>query len=569
MVEADSNFKYLRVRKEVMMKTDIEIAKETELVDIDEICKDLGIDDYEKYGNYKAKLPLAYANNMKKDSKLILVTATNPTPSGEGKTTLNIGLSMALNKIGKKAISVLREPSMGPSFGRKGGAAGGGYSQVLPMDEINLHFTGDFHAITSAVNLVAAILDNHIYQGNEKRIDPKRIVWRRCVDLNDRALRNVVIGLGNRTDGVSREDKFDITVATEMMAVLCLATSIEDFREKVSKMIVAYDYDSNPVTVDDIKATGSVAVVMKEALKPNLVQTIEHTPALIHGGPFANIAHGCNSLLATKTGLGIADYVVTEAGFGADLGAEKFNDIKCRLGGLTPSASVIVTSIRSLKYHAGVDFENLKEENLEKLEVGFKNLKIHIENMRKFGKNIIVAINKFDTDTDKEIELVKKMTEKLGVKAVETSVFTDGGAGGKDLAQNLVELCENDNDFNYLYDLDQGVKEKIETIAKEIYRAKGVVYSKKCEKDIKKIEDLGYQNLPICVAKTPYSLSDDGNINITEDDYDITIREIRINAGAGFLVAYTGNILTMPGLPKAANAYKIDLDENNEVVGLF
>ena len=569
MVEADSNFKYLRVRKEVMMKTDIEIAKEAQLKDIDEICKDLGIDDYEKYGKYKAKLPLAYANNMKKDSKLILVTATNPTPSGEGKTTLNIGLSMALNKIGKKAISVLREPSMGPSFGRKGGAAGGGYSQVLPMDEINLHFTGDFHAITSAVNLVAAILDNHIYQGNEKRIDPKRIVWRRCVDLNDRALRNVVIGLGNRTDGVSREDKFDITVATEMMAVLCLATSIEDFREKVSKMIVAYDYDNNPVTVDDIKATGSVAVVMKEALKPNLVQTIENTPALIHGGPFANIAHGCNSLLATKTGLGIADYVVTEAGFGADLGAEKFNDIKCRLGGLTPSASVIVTSIRSLKYHAGVDFEDLKEENLEKLELGFKNLKIHIENMRKFGKNIIVAINKFDTDTDREIELVKKMTEKLGVKAVETSVFTDGGAGGEDLAQNLVELCENDNDFNYLYDLDQGVKEKIETIAKEIYRAKGVVYSKKCEKDIKKIEDLGYQNLPICIAKTPYSLSDDGNINITEDDYDITIREIRINAGAGFLVAYTGNILTMPGLPKAANAYKIDLDENNEIVGLF
>ena len=551
------------------MKTDIEIAKETELVDIDEICKDLGIDDYEKYGNYKAKLPLYYAGNMKKDSKLILVTATNPTPSGEGKTTLNIGLSMALNKIGKKAISVLREPSMGPSFGRKGGAAGGGYSQVLPMDEINLHFTGDFHAITSAVNLVAAILDNHIYQGNEKRIDPKRIVWRRCVDLNDRALRNIVIGLGNRTDGVSREDKFDITVATEMMAVLCLATSIEDFREKVSKMIVAYDYDNNPVTVDDIKATGSVAVVMKEALKPNLVQTIEHTPAIIHGGPFANIAHGCNSLLATKTGLGIADYVVTEAGFGADLGAEKFNDIKCRLGGLTPSATVIVTSIRSLKYHAGMNIENLKEEDLEKLEVGFKNLKIHIENMRKFGKNIIVAINKFDTDTDREIELVKKMTEKLKVKAVETSVFTDGGAGGEELARDLVELCENDNDFNYLYDLDQGVKEKIETIAKEIYRAKGVVYSKKCEKDIKKIEDLGYQNLPICIAKTPYSLSDDGNINITEDDYDITIREIRINAGAGFLVAYTGNILTMPGLPKAANAYKIDLDENNEIVGLF
>ena len=551
------------------MKTDIEIAKEVKLKDIDEICKDLAITNYEKYGNYKAKLSLEYANNMKEDSKLILVTATNPTPSGEGKTTLNIGLSMALNKIGKKAVSVLREPSMGPSFGRKGGAAGGGYSQVLPMEEINLHFTGDFHAITSAVNLVAAILDNHIYQGNEKNIDPKRIVWRRCVDLNDRALRNIVIGLGNRTDGVTREDKFDITVATEMMAVLCLATSIEDFKKRVSKMIVAYDYENNPVTVDDIKATGSVCVVMKEALKPNLVQTIEHTPAIIHGGPFANIAHGCNSLLATKTGLSIADYVVTEAGFGADLGAEKFNDIKCRLGGLTPSATVIVTSIRSLKYHAGMDFDNLSEENLAYLETGFKNLKIHIENMKKFSNNIIVAINKFASDTSKEIALLKELTEKLGVKAIETTVFTDGGAGGIELAENLVGLCENDNNFKYLYDLNESVKDKIEKISHEIYRAKKVVYTSKCEKDIKKIEELGYSNLPICVAKTPYSLSDDPNINITQDDYEITIREIRINAGAGFLVAYTGNILTMPGLPKKANAYKIDLDENNEIVGLF
>ena len=551
------------------MKTDIEIAKEIELRDIDDICHDLGIDDYEKYGKYKAKLGLEYADKKKENSKLILVTATNPTPSGEGKTTLNIGLSMALNKIGKNAISVLREPSMGPSFGRKGGAAGGGYSQVLPMDEINLHFTGDFHAITSAVNLVAAILDNHIYQGNEKNIDPKQIVWRRCVDLNDRALRNVVIGMGNRTDGVTREDKFDITVATEMMAVLCLATSIEDFKDRVSKMIVAFDYDNNPVTVDDIKATGSVAVVMKDALKANLVQTTENTPAIIHGGPFANIAHGCNSLLATKTALGIADYAVTEAGFGADLGAEKFNDIKCRLGGLAPDATVIVTSIRSLKYHAGMAFDDLADENLDYLKIGFKNLRIHIENMKKFGKNIVVAINKFATDTDDEIKLLKELTQTLGVDAIETTVFTDGGQGGVELAQKVVDLCENDNDFKYLYELDLPIKEKIETIAKEIYRAKGVVYSKKCEKEIKKIEKLGYSNLPICIAKTPYSLSDDDKINITCDDYEINIRDIRVNAGAGFLVVYTGNVLTMPGLPKAANAYNIDLDDNNEIVGLF
>ena len=551
------------------MKTDIEIAKEIELRDIDDICHDLGIDDYEKYGKYKAKLGLEYADKKKENSKLILVTATNPTPSGEGKTTLNIGLSMALNEIGKNAISVLREPSMGPSFGRKGGAAGGGYSQVLPMDEINLHFTGDFHAITSAVNLVAAILDNHIYQGNEKNIDPKQIVWRRCVDLNDRALRNIVIGMGNRTDGVTREDKFDITVATEMMAVLCLATSIEDFKDRVSKMIVAFDYDNNPVTVDDIRATGSVAVVMKDALKANLVQTTENTPAIIHGGPFANIAHGCNSLLATKTALGIADYAVTEAGFGADLGAEKFNDIKCRLGGLAPDATVIVTSIRSLKYHAGMAFDNLADENLDYLKIGFKNLRIHIKNMKKFGKNIVVAINKFATDTDEEIKLLKELTQDLGVDAVETTVFTDGGQGGVELAEKVVELCENDNNFKYLYELDLPIKEKIETIAKEIYRAKGVVYSKKCEKEIKKIEKLGYSNLPICIAKTPYSLSDDDKINITCDDYEINIRDIRVNAGAGFLVVYTGNVLTMPGLPKAANAYNIDLDDNNEIVGLF
>lgn len=551
------------------MKTDIEIAREIELEEIDELCQKLGVKNYDKYGKYKAKLDLEYADKKKEGSKLILVTATNPTPSGEGKTTMNIGLSMALNNIGKSAISVLREPSLGPSFGRKGGAAGGGYSQVLPMDEINLHFTGDFHAITSAVNLVAAILDNHIYQGNEKNIDPNQIVWRRCVDLNDRALRNIVIGLGNRTDGVTREDKFDITVATEMMAVLCLATSMEDFKEKVSKMIVAYDYANNPVTVDDIKATGSVAVIMKDALKANLVQTTENTPAIIHGGPFANIAHGCNSLIATKTALGIADYVVTEAGFGADLGAEKFNDIKCRLGGLKPDATVIVTSIRSLKYHAGMSLDELASENLEYLEKGFKNLKTHIENMKKFGNNILVAINKFATDTDKEIELVQKLTERLGVKAIETTVYADGSKGGVELARNLVELCQNDNEFRYLYDEKLSPKEKLETIAKEIYRAKGVVYTKKAEKEISRLESLGYGDLPICVAKTPYSLSDDPNKNITVDDYEITIRDVRVNAGAGFLVAYTDNILTMPGLPKVPNAYQIDLDENGEIVGLF
>jgi formate--tetrahydrofolate ligase len=550
------------------MKTDIEISQQANLEDIDQICDKIGLEDYEKLGKYKAKIDLSYLQKDKKDSKLVLVTATNPTPSGEGKTTVNIGLSMALNKVGKNAISVLREPSLGPSFGRKGGATGGGYSQVLPMDEINLHFTGDFHAITSSVNLVAAIIDNHIYQGNEKNIDPKQIVWRRCVDLNDRALRNVVIGMGNKTDGVVREDKFDITVATEMMAVLCLATSLDDFKNRVGKMIVAYDIYNNPVTVDDIKATGSVAVLMKDALKPNLVQTIENTPAIIHGGPFANIAHGCNSLIATKTALAISDYVVTEAGFGADLGAEKFNDIKCRLGDIKPDATVIVTSIRSLKYQAGMSSDNLLEENLEYLNAGFENLKIHIENMKKFGTNVVVAINKFDTDTDAEINALKSLTSNMGVNAIETTVFANGSEGGIDLANEVIDLCEKDNEFKFLYDVDLTIKEKLEKISKDIYRAKDVIYTKKANKDIKRIEDLGYDNLPICVAKTPYSFSDDPNIRITDRDYDITIREVRINAGAGFIVAYTSNILTMPGLPKAPNAYEINIDSNNKIVGL-
>lgn len=551
------------------MKKDIEIAREAKIEDIDLIAEKLSIEKYEKYGNYKAKIDLAYSEKKKDDSKLILVTAINPTPFGEGKTTMNIGLSMALNKIGKNSVSVLREPSLGPSFGMKGGACGGGYSQVIPMEDINLHFTGDFHAITTAVNLVAAILDNHIYQGNEKNIDPSNILWKRCVDLNDRALREVVVGLGKKTDGVTRQDGFDITVATEMMAVFCLATSIKDFKEKVANMIVAYDYDGNPVTVDDIKATGSVVVIMKEALKANLVQTLENTPAIIHGGPFANIAHGCNSIIATKTAMGLSDYVVTEAGFGADLGAEKFYDIKCRKAGLKPDATVVVASIRALKYHAGLPMNDIEEENVELLEKGFKNLQIHLENLSKFGKNIVVAINRFAADTDKEIAKLKELVEGLGYKAIETEVFTKGSDGAIELAEEVVELCKNDNDFKTLYEDSLSIKEKIETIAKEIYRAKGVEYSNKANKQIENINKLNLSNLPVCIAKTQYSLSDDPkNLNPTED-YVITINDIRLNAGAGFVVAITKNILTMPGLPKKPAAYSIDIDEDENIIGLF
>ncbi|MDD7464470.1 MAG: formate--tetrahydrofolate ligase [Anaerococcus sp.] len=551
------------------MKKDIEIAREASIEEIDKIAKDLSIEKYEKYGNYKAKIDLSYADKKKEDSKLILVTAINPTPFGEGKTTMNIGLSMGLNKIGKKSVSVLREPSLGPSFGMKGGACGGGYSQVIPMEDINLHFTGDFHAITTAVNLVAAILDNHIYQGNEKNIDPSNILWKRCVDLNDRALREVVIGLGKKTNGVTRQDGFDITVATEMMAVFCLSNDLEDFRQRVSRMIVAYDYDNNPVTVEDIKATGSVVVIMKEALKANLVQTLENTPAIIHGGPFANIAHGCNSIIATKTGLGISDYVVTEAGFGADLGAEKFYDIKCRKAGLKPDATVVVVSVRALKYHGGQDIKTITDENLETLEEGFHNLEVHIENLKKYGKNIVVAINKFDTDTEAELKKLEELSENLGVKAIECQVFTKGGEGAIELAEEVVKLCEKDNDFNYLYEDSLSIKEKISTIAKEIYRAEGVEYSLKAKREIEKIEKLGYSDLPVCIAKTQYSLSDDPKNLNPKDPYNITINDIRLNAGAGFVVAITKNIMTMPGLPKTPAAYSIDIDENDNIVGLF
>lgn len=550
------------------MKTDIEIARETKMKDIGEIAENLGIKNYEKYGNYKAKISLDELDDSKKDSKLVLVTSINPTPFGEGKTTVNIGLSMALNKINKSAISILREPSLGPCFGIKGGAAGGGYSQVLPMEDINLHFTGDFHAITTSVNLVAAMLDNHIYQGNEKNIDTNKIVWKRCLDLNDRVLRDVVVALGKKTNGVVREDGFDITVATEMMAVFCLSNDLEDFRQKVSKMIVAYDFDDNPVTVDDIGATGSVVVLMKDALKANLVQTTENTPAIIHGGPFANIAHGCNSIIATKTGLSLADYIVTEAGFGADLGAEKFNDIKCRLAGLKPDCTVIVATIRALKYHAGMKMDDIENENLDYLKTGFINLQTHIENMKKYGKNLVVAINIFPSDTEKEIALLKELTEELGVRAIETRVFSDGGEGATDLAKEVVELCKKDNDFSLLYPDELSIKEKIETIAREIYRASGVEFSRKASKEIEKIEKLGYGSYPVCIAKTQYSLTDDPkNLNPTED-YKINISDIRLNAGAGFVVALTGNIMTMPGLPKKPAALGIDIDEDGNIVGL-
>ena len=550
------------------MLTDIEINRESNLIPIDEVADSLGVEKYDKYGEYKAKLDLDYAKETNPNSKLILVTATNPTPFGEGKTTTNIGLSMALNKIGKKAVSVLREPSLGPSFGMKGGATGGGYSQVIPMDDINLHFTGDFHAITTSVNLVAAMLDNHIYQGNEKNIDPKRIIWKRCVDLNDRALREVVVGLGKRTNGYIRDDGFDITVATEMMAVFCLANDLNDFKQKVGKMIVAYDYNNNPVTVDDIKATGSVAVLMKEALKPNLVQTTENTPAIIHGGPFANIAHGCNSIIATKAGLSLADYTITEAGFGADLGAEKFNDIKCRLGSISTDATVIVTTIRALKYHAGMPMDTIEEENIDFLKNGFSNLETHIENMRKFGDNIVVAINRFPTDTDEEIKTLIELTAKLGVKAIEINVHSKGGDGAIDLANEVVNLCDNENNFKYLYNNDLGVKEKIKKIATEVYRAVDVEFSKEALKEIERIEDLGYNSLPVCIAKTQYSLSDDPKNIKDEGDYIIHINQVKLNAGAGFIVVLTQNVLTMPGLPKKPQAYNIDIDKNGDIVGL-
>lgn len=556
------------------MKTDVQIAQEGKMEPIIKVAEKLGIneDQLVQYGKYKAKISLDVLEKLKdkKDGKLVLVTAINPTPAGEGKTTVNIGLSMALNKIGKSAITTIREPSLGPSFGIKGGAAGGGYSQVLPMEDINLHFTGDFHAITTAHNLISALLDNHIQQGNDLGIDPRRIVWKRVLDMNDRALRNIVVGLGGKPNGMPREDGFDITVASEIMAIFCLSKDLEDFKERVGKIIVAYNFSGDPIFAKDLKAEGSVALLMKDAMDPNLVQTLENTPALIHGGPFANIAHGCNSMLATQLGLKLAEYTITEAGFGADLGAEKFFDIKARFGGLKPNATVIVATIKALKYNGGVKKDQLATENLEALASGFKNLEKHIENIKKYGVPAVVAINKFPTDTKAELDYVLNECEKLGAEAVLTEVWGKGGDGGKTLAKAVVNACENkEANFKPLYDVNDSIVEKIETIAKEIYGADGVDFTKKCQKEIADIEKMGFDKMPICMAKTQYSLSDDPTLLGRPTGFRITVREVKVSRGAGFLVALTGDVMTMPGLPKVPAANKIDILPSGEIIGLF
>lgn len=556
------------------MKTDVQIAQEAKMRPISEIAEQIGVldDELELYGKYKAKVSLDVFERLKDkpDGKLILVTAINPTPAGEGKTTTNIGLSMGLNKLGKKTITALREPSLGPSFGVKGGAAGGGYAQVVPMEDINLHFTGDFHAITSAHSLLAALLDNHIHQGNALNIDTRRIVWKRVVDMNDRALRNIVVGLGARADGVPRQDGFDITVASEIMAILCLATSLEDLKERLGNMVVAYNLDGEPVRARDLEATGALALILKDAIKPNLVQTLENTPALIHGGPFANIAHGCNSVLATKLALKLGDYAVTEAGFGADLGAEKFFDIKCRFAGLKPSAAVIVATVRALKMHGGVAKADLGTENLEALEKGLENLEKHIENVAKFGVPSIVAINKFPTDTEAEVNLVFEKVKASGAEVAISDVWAAGGEGGVELAKKVIEVVESkESNFKPLYDTELSIKEKITKIAKEVYGADGVVFTKGAEKMAKTLAELGLDKMPICMAKTQYSLSDDATLLGRPKGFTITVRELRLSAGAGFIVALTGEVMTMPGLPKVPAANKMDILPDGTIVGLF
>ena len=555
------------------MKTDVQIAQEAKMLPISEIAGSLGIkeDELDLYGKYKAKVSLDVLSRLedKPDGKLILVTAINPTPAGEGKTTMNVGLSMGLNKIGKKTITALREPSLGPVFGVKGGAAGGGYAQVVPMEDINLHFTGDFHAITSAHNLLAAMLDNHLHQGNALDIDPKKVVWRRVLDMNDRSLRNVIVGLGGKPDGFVRQTGFDITVASEIMAILCLATSISDLKERLSKMVVAYNKSGEAVTAGDLEATGAMALLLKDAIQPNLVQTLENTPAFIHGGPFANIAHGCNSVMATKVGLKLADYVVTEAGFGADLGAEKFFDIKARFAGLNPSAAVIVATIRALKMNGGVPKTELTAENLQALEDGIANLERHIENVNKFGVPAVVAINKFPTDTEAEISLLKEKLAAKGIDVVLAEVFSKGGEGAIELANKVVEICETKpSNFAPLYDVDATIEEKLTTIASEIYRADGVEFTSEAKKQIKQIADLGLDKMPICMAKTQYSFSDDPKLLGAPTGFNITVREVRVNAGAGFIVALTGSIMTMPGLPKVPAANGMDITETGEIIGL-
>ena len=556
------------------MLTDIQIAQQCEKLKITQIAKDNGIgEDYlELYGNYKAKVDYKLLNDLKdkKDGKLILVTAINPTAAGEGKTTTTVGLADGLRKIGKKSFVALREPSLGPVFGVKGGAAGGGYAQVVPMEDINLHFTGDFHAIGAANNLLAAMIDNHIQQGNTLNIDPRRITWRRAVDMNDRQLRNIIDGLGNRVDGTPRQDGFDITVASEVMAILCLASSITDLKERLSKIVIGYTYDNEPVTAGQLKAHGAMAALLKDAIKPNLVQTLEGTPAFVHGGPFANIAHGCNSLTATRLALKLSDYTVTEAGFGADLGAEKFLDIKCRMSGLKPDAVVIVATVRALKNHGGVKKDELDKENLEALEKGLPNLLQHVENITNvFKLPCVVALNVFPSDTEKELKLVEDKCKELNVNVVLSEVWAKGGEGGKDLAEEVVRLCDQPNDFTFAYDLDLPIKEKLLAIAQKIYHADGIHLPGDVPKQIKQLEKLGFSNLPICMAKTQYSFSDDQSKLGAPKDFNIVIRNIKVSAGAGFIVALTGEIMTMPGLPKVPAAEKIDVDENGVITGLF
>ena len=556
------------------MKTDIEIAQETKMEPIKKIADSINIDEkyLEYYGNYKAKINYNMLDEMQDvpDGKLILVTAISPTPAGEGKTTTSVGLADALNRRGKKVMAALREPSLGPVFGIKGGAAGGGHAQVVPMEDINLHFTGDFHAIGAANNLIAAMLDNHIQQGNELNIDPRRITWKRAVDMNDRQLRFILDGMGGKANGVPREDGFEITVASEIMAIMCLAKDIDDLKEKLGNIVLGYTYDNKPVYARDIKAQGAAAALLKDALKPNLVQTLEHTPVFVHCGPFANIAHGCNSIMATKMALKLSDYVVTEAGFAADLGAEKFVDIKCRLAGLKPSACVIVATVKALKYHGGIPKTELGAENLDALEKGLPNLLQHVENVTKhFGLPAVVAINRFPTDTEAELKLVEEKCKELGVNVVLSEVWGKGGEGGLDLADEVVRLCDKKNDFHYVYPLDISIKEKIEMIAKKIYRADGVIFDSKVEKQIKQLEDLGYDRVPVCMAKTQYSFSDDPSLIGAPRGFKITVADVKIDAGAGFIVARTGNIMTMPGLPKVPAAEKIDVDNSGRITGLF
>ena len=556
------------------MKTDIEIAQEAQMLPITEVVKEIGLtaDDLELYGKYKAKISNEYLKKIEgnKKGKLILVTAINPTPAGEGKTTTSVGLGQAFGKLGKKAIIALREPSLGPCFGIKGGAAGGGYAQVVPMEDLNLHFTGDFHAITSANNLLAALLDNHIQQGNALRIDTRQIVWKRCLDMNDRVLRNVVVGLGSKTDGFVREDHFVITVASEIMAILCLATDLEDLKDRLGKIIVAYDLDGKPVTAKDLQAVGAMAALLKDAILPNVIQTLEHTPALIHGGPFANIAHGCNSVRATTAALSMADYVVTEAGFGADLGAEKFFDIKCRQAGLSPDAVVLVATIRALKYNGGVPKTELSAENVEALEKGIVNLEKHIENLQKYKVPVVVTLNSFVTDSEAEIAFVKQFCEERGCEFAISEVWEKGGEGGIALAEKVLKtLEEKESHFEPLYPSELPLTEKIETVAKEIYGAKGVNYTAAAKKQLAKLTDLGFGDLPVCMAKTQYSLSDDPTLLGRPKDFDITVREAYVSAGAGFVVVLTGAVMTMPGLPKQPAAFGIDVDESGKITGLF